>query len=266
MSARLRVLISLVVLGVLTVGSGVALAAERPTATRQRAPAHHPQWTGCYAGPGVGTVPGRMAVAWRPAASGFPDASQRARLQANGSGRMDGPGFALGGQVGCHRRAGGFVWGAEVDAQRTNLDEARDTSVAVPGVGSGTEAYERAFGSDWTATFRGRAGWLIAPAVLVYGTGGVAVADADTADAVVVPGGSVNAVADSRTRAGWTVGGGVEWTIARPWSIRVGYLYADFGSFVTTSRSREPALAPAAIDHEHRLGEHLVVAAFNVHF
>jgi outer membrane immunogenic protein len=207
-----------------------------------------------------------MATDWTPSAGGFPDPSQRSRLQENGSGRLDGPGFAVGGQAGCNRRIDRFVWGAEADAHRTNLDEARDTNVAVPGVGSGTETYNRAFGSDWTATVRARAGWLMTPRVLLYGTGGVAMADADTGDSVVLTGGGVNAAAESTIRTGWTVGGGVEWTTAHPWSIRVGYLYADFGSFTTTSRNSDPALPLATIDHGHRLQEHMVVAGLNVRF
>jgi outer membrane immunogenic protein len=207
-----------------------------------------------------------MAGDWTPNAEGFQNSSHRSRIQDNGSGRMDGPGFALGGQVGCNRRIDRFVWGAEVDAHRTNLDEARDTHVEVPGVGSGAETYHRVFGSDWTATFRARAGWLMTGTVLLYGTGGMATADADTEDSVVLPSGAVNAVADSRTRTGWTAGGGVEWTTAQRWSIRVGYLYADFGSFVTTSRNSDTAFPLATIEHDHRLQEHMVVVGMNVHF
>jgi opacity protein-like surface antigen len=29
--------------------------------------------------------------------------------------------------------------------------------------------------------------------------------------------------------AGWTVGGGVEWTLAQQWSVKAEYLYVDLG-------------------------------------
>jgi outer membrane immunogenic protein len=261
-SARAFVVTSIVVLGVLAAGSPAA-SAEQDSPGDSPGPGRW-AWSRCYAGPAIGTVPGRMAVDWTPDAGGFPEAAQRSRIRDNGSGRMDGPGFAFGGQVGCNRQVDRFVWGIEADAHRTNLDEARDTAVAVPGAAPGTETYHRAFGSDWAATARARAGWLLTPRVQLYATGGLAAADVDTENLVVIPGGGTNAVADARVCTGWTVGGGVEWTTTRPWSVRVGYLYADFGSFATTSRNTGAALATIA--HEHRLSQHMVVAGLNVHF
>jgi outer membrane immunogenic protein len=264
MSARAHVLVSMLALGVLLAGSQPAAAAGSPPPQTPRPAESRVQWSGCHVGPGIGTVPGRMAVDWTPDAGGFPDQVQRARLRDNGSGRMDGPGFVLGGQAGCTRRMDRFVWGAEADVMRTNLDEARETSVPAPG--GGLETYSRVFGSDWTATVRARAGWLIRPTMLLYGTGGLATADADTEDSVALPDGSINAVADARTRTGWTAGGGVEWTLRRPWSMRVGYLYADFGSFVTTSQNSATGRSSATITHTHRLQEHLVVTWLTFHF
>jgi outer membrane immunogenic protein len=41
------------------------------------------------------------------------------------------------------------------------------------------------------------------------------------------------------TKAGWTVGGGVEYAFAPNWSVKAEYLYADLGdvSFTTVDRS-----------------------------
>ena len=39
---------------------------------------------------------------------------------------------------------------------------------------------------------------------------------------------------NSTTRAGWTVGGGGEGRINNEWSVKVEYLYADYGNFDTT--------------------------------
>ena len=39
---------------------------------------------------------------------------------------------------------------------------------------------------------------------------------------------------NSTTRAGWTVGGGAEGRINNEWSVKVEYLYADYGNFDTT--------------------------------
>jgi outer membrane immunogenic protein len=244
--------------GVRPVAAQTASALVQPT-VKEPAP-----WSGCYAGAGVGTVPGRMAVEWVPSAD-FTDPAQRARLRENGSGRLDGPGFVVGGLFGCNRQTRRWVWGVEADVQRTNLDEARDFFVTLPGTDGG-ETYLREFGSDWTATVRARSGWLLRPTVLLYATGGLAIVDADTGDAVVLQDGSANAVTDARRRPGWTAGGGVEWMLTSPWSMRVGYVYADLGSFVTTSRNSAPSPTPATIDHAHDLAEHMVVVWLTAHF
>jgi outer membrane immunogenic protein len=36
--------------------------------------------------------------------------------------------------------------------------------------------------------------------------------------------------AASQTRAGWTVGAGVEYALAAPWSVRLEFLYVDLGN------------------------------------
>jgi len=69
----------------------------------------------------------------------------------------------------------------------------------------------------WFGTVRGRAGWLVTPTLLAYGTAGFAY-------------GQVNAWGWSNTRTGWTAGGGLEWMFAPNWSAKVEYLYVDLSS------------------------------------
>jgi outer membrane immunogenic protein len=38
------------------------------------------------------------------------------------------------------------------------------------------------------------------------------------------------AVSQSDTRAGWTIGGGLEWMFAPCWSLKAEYLYYDLGT------------------------------------
>lgn len=57
---------------------------------------------------------------------------------------------------------------------------------------------------------------------LFYGTGGLAVADVNAYDLHDPQSGS-------KIRSGWTIGAGVEWKISRPWSVKLEYLYGDFG-------------------------------------
>jgi outer membrane immunogenic protein len=72
---------------------------------------------------------------------------------------------------------------------------------------------------NWFGTVRGRAGFLIMPTLLVYGTGGFAYGG--------VSGGFSNF---ENTRTGWTAGGGVEWLFLPNWSAKAEYLYTDLNS------------------------------------
>ena len=245
----------------------IASAADLP----RKAPAYTPppppvySWTGCYVGLNAGGVWGHMQDDWTPNPAGFPASGPA--VQADGSTSMDGSGFTGGGQVGCNYQLNQFVLGAEADIQYTGLDESRDAFFPAAG-GIGAITIHESFNSKWLATFRGRLGWLVNPAVLIYGTGGLAVANVDTTDsAFFAASGTNNTVSESTTRAGWTVGGGVEWRFAPQWSVKAEYLYVDLGSFSTTSANSNPALFPlATIDHDHHLTENIGRVGVNFHF
>jgi opacity protein-like surface antigen len=91
----------------------------------------------------------------------------------------------------------------------------------------------------WDGTVRARLGMLIAPAVLFYGTAGVAF---QQVSATASCDGSANSVCVfgaksqtfSSTLTGWTVGGGIEGVISGNWLGRVEGRYADFGHYNNT--------------------------------
>ena len=72
-------------------------------------------------------------------------------------------------------------------------------------------------GLPWFGTVRGRAGYLVTPTLLLYGTAGFAYGD-------------VTAFQRSNTSTGWTAGGGAEWMFAPHWSAKIEYLYVDLAS------------------------------------
>jgi outer membrane immunogenic protein len=95
----------------------------------------------------------------------------------------------------------------------------------------------------WLATFRGRIGVLPSDRVLLYATGGLAVGEVKSTSLVgttttVVPSFGAGATATSAaalasastTRAGWTVGAGIEGAFAPNWTARLEYLYVDLGT------------------------------------
>jgi outer membrane immunogenic protein len=85
--------------------------------------------------------------------------------------------------------------------------------------------------TGWDASLRGRLGFLVMPSVLVYGTGGIAWQHYEIASVC----GINTCIAeftstDSKTKQGWTVGGGIEAMAMGPWRVRAEYRYADFGT------------------------------------
>lgn len=74
--------------------------------------------------------------------------------------------------------------------------------------------------SDWNSNIRARAGWVF-DRYMFYGAGGLAIADISATAA---------GVEDSTTKAGWTVGAGVEGLVTQNVTARLEYLYQDFGS------------------------------------
>ncbi|MFZ0983619.1 MAG: outer membrane beta-barrel protein [Pseudolabrys sp.] len=151
-------------------------------------------WTTCYGGLNAGGV-------WSPGIDTF--------------------GFTGGGQLGCNWQWDRVVLGGEADLQYTGLDGSRD--VFAPSA----SAHED-FRTRWLATFRGRIGWLVVPNMNFYATGGLALANVNTASSVNFNG-TINNVSDSTTHAGWTLGAGLEWKFAERWSAKVEYLYVDLG-------------------------------------
>jgi outer membrane immunogenic protein len=123
-----------------------------------------------------------------------------------------------GGTVGYNWQSGMFVAGIEADGAFGNINSS--VASVVPGVGVvGVTAKV-----DALATVRGRVG-VAFDQVLLYGTGGVAIAD--TKVSATAPGLTFN---DSKTQTGWTVGAGVEWMFMPRWSLKAEYLYRRFDS------------------------------------
>jgi outer membrane immunogenic protein len=120
-------------------------------------------------------------------------------------------GGLVGGTAGYNWQVGQAVFGLEGDGDWSGIKGSTTT-----GCPAGCETR-----NDWLATFRGRLGYA-ADRFMPYVTGGLAVGDIK-ATTLGFPG-------IDTTRTGWTVGGGVEFAIAGPWTAKLEYLYVDLGS------------------------------------
>ena len=125
-------------------------------------------------------------------------------------------GFLGGAQVGANVQFGRLVLGVEGDYSWTNIknkgaDSIGDTlNTSVP----------------WTSTVTGRRGAAAFDRLLLYGKGGLALAQ-DNSSFTSIAGGSSSA---SLMRTGWTAGAGLEYALNGNWSAKIEYDYLGFGS------------------------------------
>ena len=126
------------------------------------------------------------------------------------TGTFDTSGGLVGGTIGYNWQTGPWVLGLEGDIDWSNI---RGSSTC----GGGLSCSVR---NDWLGTARGRVGYAF-DRFLPYVTGGAAFGNIKT---------DVSGLAGANTtKAGWTVGGGIEAAIAGPWTAKVEYLYVDLG-------------------------------------
>ena len=145
------------------------------------------------------------------------------------SGRADVNGFIAGGQLGYNWQRGAWVFGLEGDIQWSNERQSGDVVCSL-GVAV-CPTFTRDYNLDWFGTARGRIGFLPAERILLYATGGLAYGGFSGSSLMGVVGTNALALGSwSSTKAGWTVGAGVEAALGSNWSVKFEYLYMDLGN------------------------------------
>jgi outer membrane immunogenic protein len=195
--------------------ASIASAADLP----RKAPAYipppppPPTWTGCYIGANIGWIGGHIT-------SDFNGGNNIVSNNFNNNNSND-SGFAGGGQIGCdYQWAGGWVIGFRNMFDGTSLR--RDRTLFVDPFDGAFQLHTRV---NWFDTLTGRVGYSFAPNWLLYGQGGGAWANAEANLTVA----NFASSGGSRTRSGWTAGGGVEWMFAPHWSAFLEGNYMDLG-------------------------------------
>jgi outer membrane immunogenic protein len=190
--------------------TGAAGAADLPSATYTKAPSMvgpATNWSGFYVG----------------AMGGYGSEATSDPLGIKG-------GFA-GATVGYNWQFGTVVAGLEADGAWA--DVSNTTSVGGVSVTAKVDAM---------ATVRGRIG-VAFDQVLLYGTGGLALADTKvSASALGLT------LSDSQTQTGWTVGAGVEWMFMPRWSFKAEYLYRSFGGQTFFAAQFPPGIATGTLN------------------
>lgn len=190
-------------------------------------------WTGVYIGIQIGGVWARDSASLVNPGSGpnvqnvngvlipFAIPAVNFPFTANASGVIGG------GHIGYDLQINQWVLGVEGSVDGTSMSTAQHVN-AIPRL---FEADLRTR-SDVQGSIRGRLG-IAFDRLLLYGTGGVAFAGiTDFYDTTRFGRGTANF---SRTRTGWTAGGGIAYAITNNWSIGAEYRYSDFGHYSDVS-------------------------------
>ena len=148
-------------------------------------------------------------------------------------------GYVFGGQAGYNWQYGAaIVVGLEADYSVANLTDSQTiTAVGVIGrlpVGASATLATKI---DDLATVRSRAGFLVLPNVLLYGTGGIAWAHSSATDTLTVRAGNATATTTSTGYAdnfGWVAGVGAEVKVWDHILVRGEFLHYDFADLTYT--------------------------------
>ncbi len=167
-------------------------------------------------------------------------------------------GFIGGAQAGFNWQSGSFVFGVEGDIAFTTAKGTQSFAVPtiIPGIFVTGNAQAKL---DYLATIRGRIGYTITPTMLAYVTGGLAIGGGSvSATAAAFPLPFVWAGSAPSTRAGWTLGAGLEYALSNNWSLKGEYLYYNLGeSKLVASEFLLPSAATYNVKrdgHVFRLG------------
>lgn len=247
-------------------GFALALAAVAPVkaadiavkAPVYKAPALVQSWGGFYIGAGIGFRASDTAVNVNSATDTtapavlqnmFVAANCLAGLPCVTSHPFNGTAFRVSPYLGYNWQIGRTVLGLEGDVgfadQTTTVFGGAYPATPFGGGGSNTNSFS--VRTTWDASIRARAGYLVDPALLLYGTAGPSWIHVETtsncstslaADGACAAGGfpalAPATISHGHTRLGYTVGGGLEAMLWPNWIARAEYRYADYGRFSNT--------------------------------
>ncbi len=243
------------------------------SAKRQSSSSSDNPWTGWYVGGFVGSNfsrgSGDVSTVFAP--TGYFATSSVNAVNNAGATRVKKNGFTGGGQGGYNYQSGNFLVGFEADFGSNRAEMFSFSSAIYPCCGPDSFFISQSVGTEWMFTARPRAG-VVHKNALFYVTGGVAVTDVEYGS--VFSDNFANALETNffgKTKVGWTGGGGVEVKLAKRWSVKGEYLFADFGRTSSTSTNLT-AFTPSqsfpenVFTHSAYLKNHNLRFGINFHF
>jgi outer membrane immunogenic protein len=257
------------------VAADIVPAVPADVAPFYRAPLPVWGWTGFYIGGNVGgilssgntitntgTDTGTLGLGAMLSAGAIP-----------GSVTLSQDGVIGGGQAGYNWQLGpSWVWGIEADVALTNAKNSTTAAFGGNAIFPATSTfYSREL--DTLGTVRGRAGFLLLPNLMWYGTGGLAFAQTRVSSAFScatclppsgLQGGTNNV--SNYNPFGWTVGTGLEWQFTPAWSVKAEYLYVDLGHNGTSTVTYSYPLHSSSLTSTFSERDNIVRFGFNYRF
>jgi len=206
-------------------------------------------WTGVYFGLNAGWLgaDNSMVNQATPGVDAGVDVQDLAALSTGEFSLGNKSGFIGGAEIGYNYQFNNWVAGIEADIQGIASQAVNSSITSTSGTLSST--LTGSMDTRWLGTLRGRLGFLPAPTLLVYGTGGLAyseisastsLAQSDTSNSFTGSGTGGDGFAE--LVAGWTAGGGVEWMFTQNWSAKIEYIHYDLGTTSFTWQATDSAI------------------------
>jgi outer membrane immunogenic protein len=229
-----------------------AMAADLPVKTSLPPVAPVYSWTGVYFGLNAGWLgaDNSMANQATPGVDPGVDVQDLAALATLATGDFslgNKSGFIGGAEIGYNYQFNNWVAGIEADIQGI-AGQAVNSSIA-SSLGTLSSTLTGSMDTRWLGTLRGRLGFLPAPTLLVYGTGGLAYSEISATTSLTqsdtstgFTGSGVGGDGFAELVAGWTAGGGVEWMFTQNWTAKIEYLHYDLGTTSFTWQATDTAI------------------------
>jgi outer membrane immunogenic protein len=175
---------------------------------------------------------------------------------------------AYGLQAGYNLQSDSLVFGIQADFGGLDFGESGDASGNFSGLNI---TVEDSFDTNWILTVRPRIGMLASDNLLIYATGGAALASIKFSHAYNSVGffsTATESFSETDTQWGWVAGAGMEYAINDNLSFGAEYLYMDFGSISETNRVSASSVGPlnTLFKNELDLNVQTVRASLNYKF
>jgi outer membrane immunogenic protein len=257
--------------GVILASTIAASAADMPVnAPAYIQPAGY-NWSGFYVGLNAGAAFGRAHDQTTNVLTpgGYFLATSIPVIASAGDQHTNKVGFTGGIQAGYNWQINNTVLGLETDFNYMGVKASTTSGAVYPCCAPTSFTINQSAKTDWLYTMRPRLGWATNN-WLLYVSGGLAVTQikgdfsfSDTNSA------ASESASISKTKAGWALGGGVEYGMAGPWSLKVEYLHVDFGSVATTSSNLMTVVGPfpmSVFTHSIKVSDDIVRLGLNYRF